>query len=69
MGPPPPIEMLPIIKRVTTKPLVYSASISLAFSRTTAVTDNNINGDDQGAWAPSIQFFVNQIKCITREKF
>ena len=27
-GPPPPIEILPMIKRVTTKPIIYSALIS-----------------------------------------
>ena len=40
-----------------------------AFSTTITVINNNSNIDDQGTQAPSIQIFVNQLKCITREKF
>ena len=40
----------------------------LGFLRT-LVINNNINVDEQEARCPSIQIFVNQQKCITREKF
>ena len=51
-GPPlPPIEMPSIIKRVTVKLIVYSASVSFNIFAYYS-TDNNINVDEQEAWAP-----------------
>ena len=64
------IEMPPLIKIMTTKPIVASVSFFLAFLPTAVpVINNNSNSGDHEFRAPSIQIFTNQFKCIIREKF
>ena len=60
--PPPPIEPPPIIKRMTTKPISYSVSVSFRIFAYNSIINNNISIDDPGARSPSIQIFVNQLK-------
>ena len=55
-----PTEMPPTIEMITANPMVASVSVFFAFSRTTVI--NNIDMDNQGARAPSIQNFTNQFK-------
>ena len=70
----PPVEIISMIKMLQQSVLFYQFQFLLAFSRTTvaytwtALINNNINIDNQGDLAPSIQIFANQFTCITREK-
>ena len=43
-------------------------SVFLAFTRITLI-NNNIDNDDQVTLTLPIQFFSNQFKCMTHEKF